>query len=88
MTIQLTVNDGVLYAGDSMLLRMYPAGDCDTCPWPMEDSEDARGLLAAALYDERETNDLFTGHVYEVLLPDGTLFNIDDNLQPTQPYEY
>lgn len=70
---------------DMMLLYVYPAGDCDVASWPMvtpwEGStytpERQRGILAGALYDAWEM-----GHVKErtVLLPDGTEFNIDDEL--------
>lgn len=64
----------------SLLMRVYDAGDCDTCPWPMVSSsatqEELRTRLACALYDERETNDTFSyGDTVE--LPDGTPFDFD-----------
>lgn len=77
-TIQLRDEDGALYLGDSLLLRMYGAGDCDTCSWPMDDTSDHdRVCLAIALYDERECSDSATfpyGPV-TILLPDGTEFD-------------
>jgi hypothetical protein len=85
----LVVVDGSLYfpTGDfedaskpSLLMRMYDAGDCDTCPWPMVSShktvDELRVRLAIALYDERETNSTFGIHD-KVALPDGELFDFD-----------
>lgn len=63
----------------SLLIRVYPAGDCDTIPFPFPAGREAemRKRLAYALYDERETNPFFpTDAVIE--LPDGTVFNFDD----------
>lgn len=64
----------------SMLIRRYPAGDCDTVPWPLTSEfstyAQLRYRLAVALFDERECNEWFA---YEdrVELPDGELFDLD-----------
>jgi len=65
-----------------LLLRMYPAGDCDTCPWPMKSEfaslEQLRQRLAIALYDERECNETWPRDSDIVIeLPDGTVFDMD-----------
>jgi hypothetical protein len=67
----------------SLLLCIYAAGDCDTCPWPMisefDTQADLRYQLARALFDERETNPRFPlGAVIE--LPDGEVFDFDQVL--------
>lgn len=81
--IRLLVLWGQLYfptggsnSGPSLLVRMYDAGDFDTCPWPMEQQH--RKLLARALFDERETNETWL-HNEDVIieLPDGTAFDFD-----------
>lgn len=81
--VKLLVNHGILYFptgswqnenNPSLLLRVYSAGDCDSCPWPMFDSD--RKNLAYALYDERETNPTFTNHAI-IELPDGEIFDFD-----------
>lgn len=96
-TFRLTVEHGVLHFPNggadfdvsfdavenlpSMLLLQYPAGDCDTIPWPMPECNlpALRLRLARALFDERETNDFFpTDAVIE--LPDGTVFDFDSFL--------
>ncbi len=60
----------------SLLMRMYSAGDCDTCPWPMDMSdEDLVKRLKIALYDETMTNPFFTDDVEGIELPDGTPFD-------------
>lgn len=99
-TFKLTVQDGTLYFPcggmdwderhhtaelPSLLLCRYDAGDCDTCPWPMESqfatTAQLRERLALALYDERETNGCWPNTPYVViLLPDGTPFDLDDVL--------
>jgi hypothetical protein len=53
------------------LLLLRRTEDCDTIRWPRPD----RGMLAYALYDAREMG--LIPDVPEVLLPDGTRFNID-----------
>lgn len=77
----LTDNDGDLYLGDSILLVRYPEGDCDTIKWPLrqgrDDEDKGRHDLASALYEASECGE-FEGRT--VLLPDGSKFNIDDNL--------
>lgn len=74
---------GCLYLGDNILLRRYGM-DCDTIHWPFGSSglpafppERDRENLACALFDEFEM-----GYLKErtVVLPDGTAFNIDDNM--------
>lgn len=85
-THRLIVIDGKLYfplpTDAALLLRFYPAGDCDSCPWPMQSDfateSELRCRLARALFDEREcrSNAEFS---YEdrIELPDGTPFNFD-----------
>jgi hypothetical protein len=67
----------------SLLLCVYDAGDCDTIPWPLESAHASTEVLchrlAAALYDERETNDHF-GVDDTIELPDGTPFDFDTEL--------
>lgn len=64
----------------SLLIRRYPAGDCDSIPWPMVSDfatlEELRTRLAIALYDERESNDNFPEDAI-IELPDGTVFDFD-----------
>jgi hypothetical protein len=85
-TIKLLAIDGRLWfpTGDwidhnrpSLLIAQYPSGDCDTVSWPLESGD--THILAIALYDERETN---IDYNYEtaILLPDGTVFNVDYEL--------
>lgn len=64
-----------LYMENCIILVRYPEGDCDTITWPL--TGDGRTHLASALYDIYETGGLT---VRDVTLPDGTTFNIDDNL--------
>ena len=66
----------------SLLLRRYREGDCDTCPWPMEQygktANDLRYRLASALYDEREMNCFWPiTEPVTILLPDGQEFDFD-----------
>ena len=93
-THRLTVEDGTLYFPygaqwgtlnadgnvPSLLMRVYDAGDCDTCPWPMVSAfrteSELRIGLACALYDERETNGRFA-YGDSIELPDGTTFDFD-----------
>jgi hypothetical protein len=79
-TTQLTVRERRLTAGDALLTCFYPAGDCDTCPWPMVSEyatpEKLRERLARALFDAREVGDI-PGDCTVVLLPDGTPFEFD-----------
>ena len=65
-----------LYLGDDILLVQYMAGDCDAINWPFAAGDAAR--LASALYGEFECGRL-TERTVE--LPDGTLFDIDANLE-------
>lgn len=64
-----------LHLGDGILLVRYPEGDCDAIGWPLTKKD--RANLASALYDEFEMGNL---RERTVLLPNGTEFNIDDNL--------
>lgn len=85
-TFRLIEQHGVLYfpKGDmsddnlpSLLIRMYPAGDCDTCPWPIAhrtDEAELKQRLLIALYDERETNPFFPSDAV-IELPDGQVFD-------------
>lgn len=86
--IRLIVRDGRLYfptgdrydSGPSMLIRVYPAGDCDTCPWPLASAfsteDELRVRLACALFDERESNATFPNRA-TIELPDGEVFDFD-----------
>lgn len=99
-TFTLILKDGTLYfphGGDdamngdwdvfeypSLLVRRYPAGDCDTCPYPMdtetkEREHELRERLAEALYDERECNAYFPVDAV-ILLPNGEEFDFDQIL--------
>jgi hypothetical protein len=79
MTTQLITKDGHLFIGDSLLLAMYPAGDCDTVPWPRDPNsgywteELWNEAMNISLYDAREMGDLDDDH--SVILPDGTIYN-------------
>lgn len=77
-------NPNLFLNEDRILLVRYPAGDCDTIPFPFTNEED-RHNLASALFDEYEF-----GEITErtVLLPDGTEFNIEDNLRRTNDGHY
>jgi hypothetical protein len=72
----LTLKHGSLHLGDSMLLRMYAAGDCDRCAFPFANDRD-RENLGCALFDQREMGNLPTGCDH-VRLPDGSAFWIDE----------
>lgn len=65
------------------LLVVGEPGDCDTCPWPIVEGvysvAKQRGILAAALFGERETNETFGVHD-TIELPDGTPFDFDAEL--------
>lgn len=60
---------------DPILMVRYDAGDCDTIKWPRPNRQN----LARALYDAREMGIIPDGSL--VLLPDGTEFNIDKEVQ-------
>lgn len=71
-THTLTEQHGSLYLGEALLLRIYPAGDCDRCAWPLATPEDVE-RLAATLYDEVQCNEaLRDGDA--VATPDGVIF--------------
>lgn len=83
------LNDNLKEVADkpALLLVRYAAGDCDTVPWPLVpgpyNGTTVEGLaqrLACALYDERECNPFFPADA-RIALPDGTIFNIDLNLE-------
>jgi hypothetical protein len=63
-----------------LLLHFYPAGDCDTIPWPMEspyrDLPTLQHHLARALFDASECE----GTPLQALLPDGTSFDAELHL--------
>jgi hypothetical protein len=72
-----------------MLLCIYPSGDCDRISWPLNRQENEligydevrqRGMLASALFDAIETGDIPLSHERIVLLPDGSSFDIDEEL--------
>lgn len=87
-SITLIVVDGKLYVPDvyeepnefgdkhELLLCVYPAGDCDTLPWPMNGNEywtkeKWAAALTTALYDAREMGQ-FVSTVRSAILPDGS----------------
>lgn len=73
----LTVQHGMLFVGDTLILVSHAGGDCDTVPWPLtsEFRSDSvlRYQLAAGLYDMCEMGLLAYEH--DVALPDGSLFD-------------
>lgn len=88
-TIRLVADEGMLFfphggnvPGEErcLLLCVYAAGDCDTCPWPLAcEFTSQRKLetrLARALYDLRECNSFFPSSA-SIELPDGTPFDCD-----------
>ena len=81
--VKLVAKDGILWAGETLLLRVYDAGDCDTCPWPMvsdySTAAQLRERLAITLYDAREMGDI-PSDADIVLLPDDTEFHFDEEL--------
>jgi len=79
---KLRVQYDFLHIGDTMLMKVYDAGDIDTIPWPFKetshwDRDKWNEALASALYDARETGDLPSA-TRTVLLPDRQEFVIDD----------
>lgn len=62
--------------GAILLVKRYPAGDCDTVPWPLQTANHRR-RLAEVLYDAREMGYLDGD---SILLPDGTILNLDSVL--------
>lgn len=70
---KLINRSGDLYLNDDILIYRYINGDCDTISWPNPKPHH----LASVLFDAFECGDLRSR---TVLLPDGTEFNIDDNL--------
>lgn len=49
MRIDLIVKNKSLYIGDSLLVCVYPEGDCDICRWPFRDYKDAERLRVLCL---------------------------------------
>jgi len=74
--IKLTTKNGELYLNDEILI-VRKAGDCDTIRFPLITIED-RQNLASALFDEYEIGEIDDR---TVLLPDNTVFNIDENVR-------
>lgn len=91
----LVVRLGRLYffhhEGDILLIRHYPAGDIDTCPWPMRVEFEGdtiakqRENLALALYDLRETCDSSFSYGDVVQLPNGEEFPFDQIVAEYKP---
>ena len=83
MEILLEGSDGSLCVNGDVLLYFYPAGDCDSIPWPLISEFrleiKLREQLASALFDAREMG-IIPLFAQSVLLPDGTRFCIDENL--------
>ncbi len=65
----------------SLLIYEHPGGDHDTIKWPAPNLYH----LAGALYDAREMGQLPDDP--EVLLPDGTVFNIELSIPVGDPRE-
>lgn len=67
----------------SLLIYRYAAGDIDTFKWPLTgrfaEIQKKRIRLAAALYNERETNPCFPSDAL-IELPDGSPFDFDQVL--------
>lgn len=74
--VRLTTNGEHLQVCDHSIIYFYPAGDIDLIPWPLESDED-KGKLARALYDEVEMGFL-PSNTRSVLLPDGEVFEISE----------
>ena len=80
-TIKLETSDGLLYFpfpngwGEprTLLMYIYPAGDCDVPPWPMTEPVHNE-WLARALFDCFECFD-GAGRFRPVMLPDGSMFD-------------
>ena len=73
---KLSINeDGELEVNENLLLFFYPAGDVDTFTWGKQLNKQN---LAAALFEAREMG--YMPNEEEVLLPDGEVFHIDQNL--------
>lgn len=84
MTVKLYEKDGRLHHGvdengdedDSLLLYLYPAGDCDTFDWPLDTTyrseEKQLEQIAACLFDSVETGYLPSNVERVGILPDGT----------------
>jgi hypothetical protein len=100
-TIQLQAVDSRLHlpateadAEGFILMFFYPAGDLDTCRWPMvqadhEESNEracAEYRLAVALFDAREMGRLPEGAF--VTLPDGKPFDFDAVAARENPHAY
>ena len=68
----------------SLLMKSYDGGDVDACPWPAEYANDTawdlRSRLASALYDERETNACWPNEPVMILLPNGEIFDLDEEM--------
>ena len=72
----LSVNeDSNLEVNGELIIFFYPSGDVDTFTWGKEINKQK---LAAALFDAREMG--YMPNEEEVLLPDGEVFHIDQNL--------
>lgn len=74
--VQLTVVNGYLYVHGEILLVRTLEGDCDRIEFPFR-SDASKKDLASSLFDEYEIGEIDTR---TVLLPNGELFNIDNNL--------
>jgi len=72
--VKLTNRSGDLYLNGEILIYRYICGDCDAISWPNPNPQ----RLASVLFDAFECGDLRSR---TVLLPDGTEFDIDDNLE-------
>jgi hypothetical protein len=68
---KLLNDDGLLAAGDTLLIYYYPSGDVDTIAWPRPNPQHLR----SALYDAREQG--IIPNVPAVILPSGKEFLID-----------
>lgn len=86
--VTLFVKEGKLYfrnteGGDSILLVVYAAGDCDTFSWPLDTqyrpAAQQHENICRALYDEREMGNV-PSTVRKAMLPDGRVLFIDEEV--------
>lgn len=63
------------FSGNPAVIYHHPEGDHDSIPWPM--LPEHKRMLASALYDDIECGTIPPDRT--VILPDGTLFNIDEH---------
>lgn len=83
--MKLTTRYGLLALhdnDDSLLVFIYPEGDCDTFKWPLNETdrrpkEKQVAQIKACLYDMREMGEI-PSSTTEFELPDGTILEIGE----------